>query len=58
MRAAIRVKSSRMSVLRIELWVPVALNLNVIVITGYPDSEILDRILQVSPVTVQEATKA
>jgi excisionase family DNA binding protein len=26
--------------------------LNVIVITGYPDSEILDRILQVSPVTV------
>ena len=27
-------------------------NLNVIVITGYPDSEILDRILQVSPVTV------
>jgi len=28
------------------------LDLNVIVITGYPDSEILDRILQVSPVTV------
>jgi len=27
-------------------------DLNVIVITGYPDSEILDRILQVSPVTV------
>jgi excisionase family DNA binding protein len=27
-------------------------NLNVIVITGYPDSEILDRIFQVSPVTV------
>jgi excisionase family DNA binding protein len=26
--------------------------LNVVVITGYPDSEILDRILQVSPVTV------
>ena len=26
-------------------------DLNVIVITGYPDSEILDRILQVSPVT-------
>jgi hypothetical protein len=26
--------------------------LNVIVITGYPDSEILDRILQVCPVTV------
>jgi excisionase family DNA binding protein len=26
--------------------------LNVIVITGYPDSEVLDRILQVSPVTV------
>jgi DNA-binding NtrC family response regulator len=26
--------------------------LNVIVITGYPDSEILDRILQISPVTV------
>jgi excisionase family DNA binding protein len=26
--------------------------LNVIVVTGYPDSEILDRILQVSPVTV------
>jgi excisionase family DNA binding protein len=26
--------------------------LNVIVITGYPDSEMLDRILQVSPVTV------
>jgi FixJ family two-component response regulator len=24
----------------------------VIVITGYPDSEILDRILQISPVTV------
>ena len=27
-------------------------DLNVIVITGYPDSEILDRIFQVSPVTV------
>jgi CheY-like chemotaxis protein len=27
-------------------------DLNVIVITGYPDTEILDRILQVSPVTV------
>jgi excisionase family DNA binding protein len=27
-------------------------NLNVIVITGYPDSEMLDRILQISPVTV------
>jgi excisionase family DNA binding protein len=27
-------------------------DLNVIVITGYPDSEILDRILQVSPVTI------
>jgi DNA-binding LytR/AlgR family response regulator len=27
-------------------------DLNVVVITGYPDSEILDRILQVSPVTV------
>jgi excisionase family DNA binding protein len=27
-------------------------DLNVIVITGYPDSQILDRILQVSPVTV------
>ena len=27
-------------------------DLNVIVITGYPDSEILDRILQVSPATV------
>jgi DNA-binding NtrC family response regulator len=27
-------------------------SLNVIVLTGYPDSEILDRILQVSPVTV------
>ena len=27
-------------------------DLNVIVITGYPDSEILHRILQVSPVTV------
>jgi excisionase family DNA binding protein len=27
-------------------------DLNAIVITGYPDSEILDRILQVSPVTV------
>ena len=27
-------------------------DLNVIVITGYPDSEILDQILQVSPVTV------
>ena len=26
--------------------------LNVIVITGYPDSEVLDRILQISPVTV------
>jgi excisionase family DNA binding protein len=26
--------------------------LNVVVITGYPDSQILDRILQVSPVTV------
>ena len=26
--------------------------LNVIVVTGYPDSEILDRILQISPVTV------
>ena len=26
--------------------------LNVIVITGYPDSEMLDRILQISPVTV------
>ena len=25
---------------------------NVIVITGYPDSEALDRILQISPVTV------
>ena len=29
-------------------------DLNVIVITGYPDSEILDRILQVSPVTVRK----
>jgi excisionase family DNA binding protein len=27
-------------------------DLNVIVITGYPDSEMLDRILQISPVTV------
>ena len=27
-------------------------DLHVIVITGYPDSEILDRILQFSPVTV------
>jgi excisionase family DNA binding protein len=27
-------------------------DLNVIVITGYPDSEVLDRILQISPVTV------
>ena len=27
-------------------------DLNAIVITGYPDSEILDRVLQVSPVTV------
>ena len=27
-------------------------DLNVIVVTGYPDSEILDRILEVSPVTV------
>jgi DNA-binding NtrC family response regulator len=27
-------------------------DLNVIVITGYPNSEILDRILQISPVTV------
>jgi excisionase family DNA binding protein len=27
-------------------------DLNVIVVTGYPDSEILDRIFQVSPVTV------
>ena len=27
-------------------------DINVIVITGYPDSEMLDRILQVSPVTV------
>jgi excisionase family DNA binding protein len=27
-------------------------SLNVIVITGYPDSEVLDRILQISPVTV------
>ena len=26
--------------------------LNVIVITGYPDSEVLDRILQISPVIV------
>jgi DNA-binding NtrC family response regulator len=26
--------------------------LNVIVITGYPDSKMLDRILQISPVTV------
>lgn len=30
----------------------IAPDLNVIVITGYPDSETLDRILQVSPVTV------
>jgi len=27
-------------------------DLNVVVVTGYPDSEILDRILQISPVTV------
>ena len=27
-------------------------DLNVIVITGYPDSEMLDKILQISPVTV------
>ena len=27
-------------------------DLKVIVVTGYPDSEILDRILQISPVTV------
>lgn len=27
-------------------------DLNIIVITGYPDSEMLDRILQVSPITV------
>ena len=27
-------------------------DLNVIVITGYPDSEMMDRILQISPVTV------
>ena len=27
-------------------------DLNVIVVTGYPDSEILDRMLQISPVTV------
>jgi DNA-binding NarL/FixJ family response regulator len=27
-------------------------DLNVIVVTGYPDSAILDRILQISPVTV------
>ncbi len=27
-------------------------DLNVVVITGYPDSEMLDRILQISPVTV------
>jgi excisionase family DNA binding protein len=27
-------------------------DLNVIVITGYPDSEMLDRVLQISPVTV------
>jgi len=27
-------------------------DLNVVVVTGYPDSEILDRILQVSPVTI------
>jgi excisionase family DNA binding protein len=27
-------------------------SLNIIVITGYPDSEVLDRILQISPVTV------
>jgi DNA-binding NtrC family response regulator len=26
--------------------------LNIIVITGYPDSKVLDRILQISPVTV------
>ena len=30
----------------------IAPDLKVIVITGYPDSEILDRILQISPVTV------
>ena len=29
-------------------------DLNVIVVTRYPDSEILDRILQISPVTVLE----
>src|SRR5258707_3696128 len=29
-------------------------DLNVIVITGYPDSEVLDSILQISPVTVLE----
>ena len=29
-------------------------DLNVIVITGYPDSEMLDRILQISPVVLQE----
>ena len=29
-------------------------DLNVIVITGYPDSEMLDRILQISPVTVMK----
>ena len=27
-------------------------DLNVVVITGYPDSDMLDRILQISPVTV------
>jgi DNA-binding NtrC family response regulator len=27
-------------------------DLNVIVITGYPDNEMVDRILQISPVTV------
>jgi hypothetical protein len=27
-------------------------DLNVIVITGYPDSEVLDRVLQISPVSV------
>src|SRR6201997_2930652 len=32
-------------------------DLNVIVITGYPDSEILDRILQVSPVTLKRPLK-
>ena len=30
----------------------IAPNLNVFVDTGFPDSEILDRILQISPVTV------